>query len=1114
MTLSKFSSPSPRLWCGLVLLLLNTALLTGVAAAQNAVGFTTAPPSGQFSIQGCRNDGTITLPSTNNAEGGGFVCPDAAYTTGNLGKGWNELDLVPFRLVTSTNKGAITDYNIVIAGEYSDNGHLGWDVIGSDAGGAAAGNNSFYSPGPTINPNSDASCSAEWNGFFVNGPGLSGSNASIYRTLLVHQAAGSTCIFDYYMRLALGSHLYPGASLHGFKLQSADFSQGEADVPLPVNQISPQQLSKSMTATQGADHAWTIDKSITGVSGLPNTCSTAATALQGKVTVKIDWAKQAAAPGGAITVNVTITLTNPASRTIEATVEDKIYEGADATGTLVDDHTFAPVVVPAASNGIAGTYVINYQFVDSNSNATEFFDQAIATYTDLVTGIPIPGNTKATATAQVQQGGTVTNQTATIQDVETLTDPLNLLQFEVTSVTNSFGSGGSFTSPCTLNFLTNSCTWTSGTLGSAADATDSGTITFAKTVQASSAGNVTTGTLSDTATLTGSDGFTAQASASTQISAATSVSLTINKTLTSTATGSFTFHIYNSLGRGAGGNTLGTELAACLQSSPADAPCSPKVISITSGTSGSAVLNGLSPDDYLVTEDTQTGWKQNTSNPQESNLSTDPNTGATTCTGSVTFSNTQQGTIIVQKVTVPSGGSGFVFTGDAAGTIGDGGSITVNNLNPGSYTSTEADPTQLTPPYDLTKISCTTDGSGNLGTLTATFNLHAGETITCTFTNTERGTLLIKKVTEGADGTFKFNDSGTGMPTSPISITTTGTTTTVNGGGSYPVITLVPGNGYSVSEQTPNSGGVGFAQIGTGSCDNGTPANILIVAGQETTCTFTNATAFVKVIKTLNGSSNLGANSFTFQLRYGASASAAGTTLEMLTATGVNNTLNFTTHLIPGTQYEMCEQMQAGWLTSLGPPTYSVFNPSGDNSVVCTNFTPTAGQTSTTTFNINNQPPPGGMALTIGYWKNWSSCTGGGQKPTLDQMLYKATPPGIYVGLVDLLGGATPNISPYCAEAVNILSKRTITGKNQASNPFYNLAAQLLAAELNQVAGAGVSACAATDINSAQNLLTAVGFNDSSIPKGTTSQQNIANALQTQLNNYNNNLPVSCITYP
>ena len=48
------------------------------------------------------NNGTITLPNGS----GQFVCPDAAYTTGNLGKGWNELDLVPFRLRASAGNSA------------------------------------------------------------------------------------------------------------------------------------------------------------------------------------------------------------------------------------------------------------------------------------------------------------------------------------------------------------------------------------------------------------------------------------------------------------------------------------------------------------------------------------------------------------------------------------------------------------------------------------------------------------------------------------------------------------------------------------------------------------------------------------------------------------------------------------------------------------------------------------------------------------------------------------------------------------------------------------------------------------------------------------------------
>ena len=49
------------------------------------------------------------------------------------------------------------------------------------------------------------------------------------------------------------------------------------------------------------------------------------------------------------------------------------------------------------------------------------------------------------------------------------------------------------------------------------------------------------------------------------------------------------------------------------------------------------------------------------------------------------------------------------------------------------------------------------------------------------------------------------------------------------------------------------------------------------------------------------------------------------------------------------------------------------------------NFTVTAGETKT--FTVDNTPPPGGRALTIGFWKNWASGSNGKQKPVLDQVL-------------------------------------------------------------------------------------------------------------------------------
>jgi hypothetical protein len=97
----------------------------------------------------------------------------------------------------------------------------------------------------------------------------------------------------------------------------------------------------------------------------------------------------------------------------------------------------------------------------------------------------------------------------------------------------------------------------------------------------------------------------------------------------------------------------------------------------------------------------------------------------------------QPGTIIVEKQTDPNGALDmFTFTGDAEGTISDGQKIVVSGLQPGTYTSQETVPAG----WDLAAIVCDdNNSSGNLSNRTATFRLEAGETVTCTFTNVQRG---------------------------------------------------------------------------------------------------------------------------------------------------------------------------------------------------------------------------------------------------------------------------------------------------------------------------------------------------------------------------------------
>jgi hypothetical protein len=75
-----------------------------------------------------------------------------------------------------------------------------------------------------------------------------------------------------------------------------------------------------------------------------------------------------------------------------------------------------------------------------------------------------------------------------------------------------------------------------------------------------------------------------------------------------------------------------------------------------------------------------------------------------------------------------------------------------------------------------------------------------------------------------------------------------------------------------------------------------------------------------------------------------------------------------------------------------------------------------------------------------------------------------------------------------------------------SSDPAFNLAAQLLAADLNVKAGALTCPSAISAINSAQALLATVHFDGITHDKLSAAQTTQANALATTLDRYNNDL--------
>jgi hypothetical protein len=992
-------------------------------------------------LEGCKITATITLPNSS----GDFICPTGAYTSGNLGKFWNELDLVPFRITldASSTAPASQTYTLTAVLDNQDDGTPGFDVISS----------------PTLNTMlSSAACTAASDTGQLTTTGFGGTDMSIYRKFTVTQTAGTTCIYDYYGRVALGAHLYSGSALHA-NLANENLGTagiGASDVSIPVMEVEAQELSKDMSALQDSDHAWSISKGAQPDHvNFPNTCATGA-ALNAGVAVTVTWTKLPATAAGLISVVTHVYAHNPAARTITVHPTDVIKSGTTELSTQVGN----AVDVPANTTTLVLTHMMTVP-----SGTTGLNDIATATYSDPVTQFPIPGTTQATASATVQGSGVTTNDSAVIGDSESIGGPFQYSADAFSPNIGSFQNGYVAGTP------------TSGTtdwLSSSQSA--SGSVTFSKTVY-TSIGSSGSGSLSDTATLTGSNGFTTDADASVDLVSARAATITITKHIPNVLSGnetvSFTFDIVD-----ADDNVVET-----------------RTLTFTAGqTTKSVDVGSLTPGAYTVSERTTTGWAAQDPVPVDV---------TTACSGGAEFTNAfGPATATATKITQPAGSeSGWTMTLTGPGIPAAGEAVVTNTagsapfnavLQEGTYTITETNRT------GWTAVGATTCS------FTVNYPADADRAFSCTFTNRRPAHAAAIKITQPAGSelgwTVTLSGPGAGANGESHQTDANGNvafTTDLQGGGSY-TLTETNKTGW---DPNGTSGDCSFTVA--------YPAD----AGRTFTCTFTNRQrGQVKVSKTVRGSSDLGGRTFTFQLRSGASPTAVGTTLETQIVSAANNPATFTTALVAGATYQLCEILPgAGWMTSLFPgfTPNSQNDPLADNSVICHDFTVAAGELKT--IAVDNTPPPGGLALTIGYWKNHASCasSNGKQKQALDTVLASfpiasgQTTHGVYIGSLYV---------DTCQEAVNLLNKSTVANKPQkmASDPAYNLAAQLMAVELNLQSGAGVCSALLTYRSQAQALLSKYAFNGTSsytsgASKMSAADQTTANFLASKLDAWNNN---------
>jgi CSLREA domain-containing protein len=223
----------------------------------------------------------------------------------------------------------------------------------------------------------------------------------------------------------------------------------------------------------------------------------------------------------------------------------------------------------------------------------------------------------------------------------------------------------------------------------------------------------------------------------------------------------------------------------------------------------------------------------------------------------------------------------------------------------GSHTFSETSPG---PDYELTALECVEDGMNNstadAGTGLATANVEAGETVTCTFTNSARsGTITVRKQTDPAGGTgfsFAHNvDGGGGFD--------------LDDDGSEPFLDVPPGT-YTVIESDPTPADFELTSLVCldGSVSNSTTnaggrqATIRLDPGEHVTCTFTNTQqAHIVIDKVTLPAGDT--TRFYFELTGGPSSLNQSFSLTDATAPHDSGPVQ------PGSSYSASESVPGGW---------------------------------------------------------------------------------------------------------------------------------------------------------------------------------------------------------
>jgi Tol biopolymer transport system component len=370
---------------------------------------------------------------------------------------------------------------------------------------------------------------------------------------------------------------------------------------------------------------------------------------------------------------------------------------------------------------------------------------------------------------------------------------------------------------------------------------------------------------------------------------------------------------------------------------------------------------------YSVAESVPSGWDLQSATCDDGSPITniDVSPGETvTCT----FTNLKRGSVVIVDDSIPNDAQNFSFT--AAGglsptsfSLDDDSDPTLSNTRTfanvvpaAGYSVAETVPTG----WDLQSATC------DNGSAVSNITVSAGQTVTCTFTNRKRGSVVIVDDSQPNDAQdFSFTAAGGLSPTSfqldddsdPV-LSNTRTFTNV-----------IPGAGYSVSETVPS----GWDQTGA-TCDNGSAvSNITVAAGQTVTCTFTNRKrGQIVVVKDAQPN-----DPQDFAFTAGGGLSPSSFSLDDDSDPTLSNTRTFS-NVVPTGGYSLSETVPSGWDQS---------SATCDNGSPVSNINVAAGQTVTCTF-VNTAAAPTGGTIVLAEDsqpndpQDFSFTTGGGLSPS------------------------------------------------------------------------------------------------------------------------------------